>query len=324
METLLRDFRYSLRLIRKSPGFAALAITALALGLGANTAMFSVIDRILLRPLAYKEPDRLVVTLHAGRLPVSPPDFLDYQRNVPAFEAMGAAQAWSGNLTGPEKTEVVPGLKVTANLFPLLGVPPLLGREFTKEDEGSGQVLLLSYRLWQRRFGGDSGVVGGAAVIDGKSYTIVGVMPARFQFAPFWQTEAEMWTPLPTADQVNDRGWRSLRVFARLRPGITVQQAQAQMDSVARRLAEQYPATNTKVEISVIPLKEKVVGEVRPTLLVLLGTVAFVLVIACANVANLLLTRALARRREIALRITIGAGRWPQRSNFGGQTSTSL
>ena len=129
------------------------------------------VDRILLRPLAYADPDRLVVALHDGRFPVSPPDFLDYQRYVPAFEAMGAAQAWGGNLSGPEKTEVVPGLKVTANLFPLLGVPPLLGRTFTKEDEASGRVLLLGYPLWQRRFGGDSAVIGRAVVINGKSFT---------------------------------------------------------------------------------------------------------------------------------------------------------
>jgi predicted permease len=312
METLLQDLRYTARTLLSNSGFAVLAILTLALGIGANTGIFSVVNSVLLRPLAYRDPDRLVVALHHGNYPVSPADFLDYKREVSAFEQMAAAQASGANLTGGQKAEIVSGLQVTANLMPMLGVAPLLGRVFTPEEEKSGapHVVLLSHGLWQRRFGADPAILGRTITLSGVGFTVIGVMPASFHFAPFWATQAEMWTPLILANRINDRDGRSLRVFARLNSGVSIRQAQAEMDTVAGRLAAAYPQTNAKLGITVLSLREKVVGPVRSTLFILLGTVAFVLLIACANVSNLLLTRAVARRKEMALRLAVGASRF--------------
>jgi Acidobacterial duplicated orphan permease len=311
METLWRDLRYTARTLFRDPGFAILAVVILALGIGANTAIFSVVNSVLLKPLAYRDPNRLVVALHSGQFPVSPADYLDYKRQVSAFEQMAAAEAWGGTLAGAEKTEIVSGMRVTSNMLPMLGVAPLHGRVFTADEDqpGAHPVILLSYGLWQRRFGADSGIQGKDITLSGKPYTVVGVMPSSFRFAPFWQTQAEFWSPLILAGKSNDRGGRSLRLFARLAPAVSIRQAQAQMDAVASRLAAAYPATNAKLGIVVLSLHEKVVGPIRTTLLILLGTVAFVLLIACANVSNLLLTRAIARQKEIALRLAVGASR---------------
>jgi len=300
-----------MRVLTKSPGFALATILVLALGIGANTAIFSVVYSVLLKPLPYRDPGRLVVALHEGRYPVSPADFLDYRAQVRAFENLAAAQAWGGSLSGADKAEEIPGLQVTANLFTTLGVAPLVGRTFvTGEDQpGATRMLVIGYGLWQRRFGGNPGVVGQTIRLTDRDYTIVGVMAPQFQFAPFWQTQAEMWTPLVLGDRVTDRAGSSLRLFARLAPGVSVAQAQAQMDTVARRLAAAYPKTNTNLGIEVVPLHEKVVGAVRPTLLLLLSTVVFVLAIACADITNLFLTRAVSRQKEIAVRLAIGASR---------------
>ncbi|MGC9947148.1 MAG: ABC transporter permease [Bryobacteraceae bacterium] len=300
-----------MRILVKSPGFAFAAILVLALGIGANTAIFSVVYSVLLKPLPYRDPGRLVVALHEGRYPVAPADFLDYRAQVHAFEHLAAAQAWSGSLAGADKAEEIPGLQVTADMFNTLGVAPLLGRTFIAgEDEpGAPRVLVIGYGLWQRQFGGKPGIVGQTVKLTDRDYTIVGVMPPRFQFAPFWQTQAQMWTPMVLGNRVADRTGSSLRLFARLAPGISVAQAQAQMDTVARRLAAAYPRTDTAIDMVVVPLHAKVVGAIRPTLLLLLATVAFVLVIACADITNLFLTRAVTRRKEIAVRLAIGASR---------------
>ena len=309
MKTLKLDLRYSLRIFRKDPGYIAITILLLALGIGANTAIFSVANSVLLRPLPYAHPERLVVTLHGGDAPVSPADYLDYKKSVRAFAQMGAAQAWGGSLTGGDRPEQIPGVQMTASMMQVLGVAPFIGRTFTPEEEhaGNSKVLLLSYALWQGHFGGDAGVVGRQVSLDRVRYTVIGVMPRGFRFAPFWATRAQMWAPLVLDKRLNDRGGRSLRAFARLRDGVTVAQAQSEMDAVAARLAESYPQTNAKLGISVVPLNEKVVRSVRPTLLVLLGTVGLVLLIACATVGNLMLARAVARRKEMALRLAVGA-----------------
>jgi len=300
-----------MRVLVKSPGFAFATVAVLALGIGVNTAIFSVVHSVLLKPLPYRDPGRLVVALHEGRYPVSPADFLDYRGQVRAFDQLAAAQAWGGSLVGVDKAEEIPGLQVSANLFITLGVPPLLGRTFAagEDQPGAPPVLVIGYGLWQRHFGGDPGIVGQTIRVTDRPYTVVGVMPPQFQFAPFWQTEAQMWTPLVLGDRITDRAGSSLRLFARLRAGVSMAQAQAQMDTVARRLAVAYPNTNTNLGIEVVPLREKVVGAVRPTLLLLLGTVLFVLVIACADTTNLSLTRAVSRQREIAVRLAIGASR---------------
>jgi putative ABC transport system permease protein len=211
----------------------------LALGIGANTAIFSIVYSVLLKPLPYRDPGRLVVALHEGRYPVSPADFLDYQAQVHAFEHLAAAQAWGGSLRGAGKAEEIPGLQVSANLFATLGVAPLLGRTFIagEDQPGAPHVLVIGYGLWQREFGGRPDVVGRTIQLTDKDYTIVSVMPPQFQFAPFWQTEAEMWTPLVLGNRVTDRAGSSLRLFARLRAGVSLAQAQAQMNTVARRLA---------------------------------------------------------------------------------------
>jgi predicted permease len=312
MQTLWQDVRYCVRSLAKSPGFAILAILALALGIGANTAIFSVVNGVLLRPLAYGDPSRLVVILHEGQWPVSPDDYLDWRRQSRSFQQMGAAQVWSAALTGGEHAEELPGMQVSPNMFSILGVPPLQGRTFEAGDDqpARGHVAVLSYQLWQRRFGADPKIVGHEINLNGESYTVNGVMPESFHFAPFWATNVEVWVPLLLDKRLNDRGGRSLRIFARLRDGVPLQQAQADIDVICRRLAQQYPATNTDMTAQVIPLQEKVVANIRPTLLVLLGTVGFVLLIACSNVANLMLVRANAKKKETAVRLALGSSRW--------------
>ena len=311
MVTLVRDLRYGIRVLMHEPGFSVLAILALALGIGATTAIFTVVDSVLLRPLPYRDPARLVVALHGPEAtgPVSPADYLDYQREARSFQRLGAARAWSGTLGSGERPEIVPGLRVTAELFELLGVPALVGRSFVEGDDRPGheQILVLSYGLWQRRFGGDRSIVGREIAIDNRPYVVVGIMPPAFRFAPFWQTRAEMWTPLALASQLTDRSGRSLRVFGRLKDDVTAAQAQSELSAIAARLERTYPQTNAGIGITVRPLLDKVVSGIRPTLLALMAMVMFVLLIACANVANTLLARASGRQKEIGLRIAIGA-----------------
>jgi predicted permease len=313
----MADLRYGFRALRRSPGFALGAILVLALGIGANTAIFSLVNAALLRPLPYEEPSRLVQLWHvppAKSFPgltlfsISPANYLDWQRQSASFEAMAAYGGRNFTFGGRERPEAILGAAVAPEFFSLLRVRPLLGRTFTADENrpGANKVILLSYKFWRDHFGSDANIVGHDITINSQPYSVVGVMPDAFRF-PGW---APVWVPLAWSNEDRAvRGNHNYMVVGRLRPGVAIEQSKSELAAISSRLEQQYPEDDKGWGATAIPLREQLVGDIRPALLVLFGAVAFVLLIACANVANLVLAKTLARRKEIAIRTALGAGR---------------